>query len=334
MIKIANLLLTRRCNLNCFYCGISANIDYNNKPVPYPSKLDYFKKELDTNTWIDYINKLYKHNPEIFLVIYGGEPFLRKDLSDIIIHCNNIGINYTIISSCNENIQNKINEFFEKVSKVKGFSASVDPGFNIVENNEDSITKSSWGFNTLKRLMSMDLIEDPVAEITVTNNNIQYLEDTVKLMTDNNITSDITFVEIAKNPWYDFSTIKDESLCVIPSDSVVDVFYRLVGSDYKIHMRETVLPDLLNHLPYNLNCYLEEDLHNITIDSDGRLRLCLRIRGEYVSIFNLDNMFDNNGNIILELTKLYGVDKTAHCEGCIWSCAIMSQLDSNDIINH
>jgi len=80
-IQIVNFLLTRRCNLQCSYCGIARNI--NNRLVKF------YKNEVNTKRIIKFLENLKKHNPNAFVIWYGGEPLLRNDLSEIIKYCNN-----------------------------------------------------------------------------------------------------------------------------------------------------------------------------------------------------------------------------------------------------
>ena len=118
MIKIANILLTRKCNLKCSYCRISANIDYDGKPPAYPGPKFHFNSEQPPEYWIKIIDRLYELNKDVFLILYGGEPFLYNGLIDIVKYCNKIGVAYTIISSCNDQLEGKIEEFFSELKKA------------------------------------------------------------------------------------------------------------------------------------------------------------------------------------------------------------------------
>lgn len=341
IIKIANLLLTRRCNLKCKYCRISAEIDYESRPIDYPSKQEYYLNEQNYDYWIDVISRLVYHNSDIFFVLYGGEPFLYKDLNKIVDFCNKNGINYTIISSCNSNIQKLIDGFFEN-RRVRGFSASVDPGFYLDQysyvdiGENDAVHKAHMGFRTLRKLIKEDKVDDPVAEITVSRHNIQYLEETVKRLSDENITSSITMIEVSPNNYYDFSAISDPRVLIDKNDEIKYIFERLKQSTYKIHMKNQILDTLYNNLPDCYNCKLEEGLHNITVDSDGKIRLCLRIRGRYITCLpNFELLFCQDGINISPVThRLFCIDKNLCCKGCIWTCPMMSMNDSYNIVNH
>ena len=334
-IRIANLLLTRRCTLSCSYCRISGHIDYPNKSREYPDKSYYLSNEQDTDFWINLIDRLYKHNKDIFVILYGGEPFLRKDLAEIVSRCNKIGIIYTIISNCSSQIRSNMNKFFTEVEgKVLGFTASIDPGFYLNDQSDVVAYKSHQGYETLKRLIKNDLVMDPVAEITASASDIKYLEETVKLLDSEGITSDITVLDVARNPYYDFSNITDESLLVQKNEEVKEIFDRLIQSDYKIHMREKLLPLIYENLPAEMDCEIDRNLHNVAIDADGMIRLCLRIRGTYASVMRGNLLIEEDGSISPVAHDLIRKDREEYCEKCIWTCALMSQLNSRDIINH
>ena len=85
-IQIVNWLLTRRCNLHCDYCRIVKN--YKNQPEIYPPMKHYIENEMSTETVIEGLRRLKLHNPECFMILYGGEPLLRPDLHEIINYCN------------------------------------------------------------------------------------------------------------------------------------------------------------------------------------------------------------------------------------------------------
>jgi MoaA/NifB/PqqE/SkfB family radical SAM enzyme len=321
MIRIVNWLLTRRCNLSCDYCGIVKN--YPDMPQEYPLMSHYVKNEMTTKQVIKGLEQFQLHNPDCFHIFYGGEPLLRKDLADIINHCNDNDIHYTIISNNTNQIIPLIDKLFDEVAYIQGFTASVDPSFN-EKNRFDRIIKSISGFENLLRLK--DRINDVVAEITVMRHNVNQLYTLVKLLTENGISSDITFVDIAKSPFYDFSNIADENLLVERSSELGDVFSSLQNSDLDIHMKDILLPKIWEILPSDLDCELEKDLHNVTVDADGTIRLCLRIRGTHApKLVKVANLIDSKGNISFIAQKAIAKDKEVHCQGCNHTCLLMSK---------
>lgn len=327
MIRLVNWLLTRRCNLKCEYCSITKN--YSDIPKEYPNMDHYIKNEMTTEYVLKGLERLNKHNPDCFHIFYGGEPLLRKDLSQIINYCNENDIHYTIISNNTDQIRPLIDKLFEEVDYIQGFTASVDPSFN-EKNTDDRIVKSAAGFVNLLRLK--DRVKDLVAEITVMKHNVKYLYELVGALTVSGISSDITFIDIAKSPYYDFSNMSDKNLLVEQSDEVSKIFQRLINSDFDIHMKNVLLPMIYKILPSNLDCELEKGVHNITVDADGTIRLCLRIRGTHApKLVKIPNLINDNDKVSFIAEKAIAKDKEIYCLGCNHTCLLMSMyIDKTD----
>lgn len=347
IIKISNQLWTRKCNLSCNYCRIATTRfnDYVYKPKEYPNKNYYITNEKDGDWWIEVNNRLFKHNPNIFNILYGGEIFFHPDYIKIIDHMNKSDMNYTIISSANDGIKSLILKLFESVGRVKGFTCSIDPGFYLYEStdraelDDDEIYKSKTGFSFLNYLIKNNLTDDPVAEITVDNGSIEHLEETVKILSEHDITSDITFIDCAYSSAYDFSNVTN---LAIPhpdlNKNVEVVLNKLKESNYKIHMKDLLLDKFLKILPCTTDCGLDKKIHNISIDSDGKLRLCLRIRGFNTTDFDVLDLITENGDFSDKyelIQSAFESDYDSRCLGCNWSCVQMSKDgDCEDIINH
>ena len=71
---LVNLEITKRCNLKCIHC------DVRKMPETYQ---DIIKKELSTSEIKDIVNSLKSLGTK-YISISGGEPFLRKDIFEII----------------------------------------------------------------------------------------------------------------------------------------------------------------------------------------------------------------------------------------------------------
>jgi MoaA/NifB/PqqE/SkfB family radical SAM enzyme len=325
-IQIVNWLLTRRCNSKCSYCRIVKN--YKGQPKSYPPMKHYIENEMSTEMVIEGLRRIKLHNPDAFHICYGGEPLLRPDLFKIINFCNDNNIHYTIISNNTEKVQPLMKELFSKVEYIEGFTASIDP--IIYQNKDNDIFKKSFlGFQKLKEYSSV--IKDRVAEITVTNENLEYLPLLVRDLTNEGINSDITFVDIAKSPYYDFSDVTDDSILVKKSPELRMIINDLIDGDYNIHMKKTLLPKIYDTLPSELDCKLDEDFHTACIDADGSLRLCLRVRSEATPAnFNVLNFIDENGKFNEDVLSLIAYDKRTYCLKCNHSCYIMSKMISDD----
>jgi len=324
-IQIVSWLLTRRCNLHCSYCRISRDYD---RPLEYTKILRYFyQNEMKTEYILEALRRLKLHNPNHFNIFYGGEPTLRKDLPEIIEYCNNENINYTIITNHSGQSQLEIKNILNKVGNIQGLTTSIDPiSDSLFKSDQVRKTYDGWGL-----LQYKGKIKDLVAEITTDNYNLYNLHSLVKNLTEKGINSDITFIDIAKSPYYDFSNVTDERLLVNKSQELRDIINKIIDDKLNVHMRDILLPAIYDILPSNLDCKIEKDVHNITIDSDGSIRLCLRIAGvKTQSTFNLLNFLDENENLYKSLKVSLAEDKEKYCLGCNWTCQIMSSLTSKN----
>jgi len=330
-IRIVNWLLTRKCNLDCDYCAIVKN--YSGKPEKYPDMKHYIKNEMSTSYVIKCLKLFKEHNPEAFHILYGGEPLLRKDLPEIINFCNDNNIHYTIISNNTTDIQPLIKNLFDKTDYIQGFTSSVDPVLNYDKSNSDRIIKSIEGFERLKELKRQNKVKDIVAEITVMKSNVNNLFDLVATLSNEGINSDITFIDVAKTPYYDFSNISDEKLLVTKEEAKPQLD-KLLNSDLDIHMKEKLLPMIYEILPSEMNCGIENKLHTIAIDADGSIRLCLRIRGLTTpTLIQAHELFTRD---LKEITPLAHVciskDKREYCKLCNHTCYLMGQIiDSEEL---
>ena len=317
-IKIVNWLLTRRCNLKCSYCGII------NEKIPERCWEDvYFDMKL--------LHKLY----EPFHILYGGEPLLYKGLDKLILACNYTNIPYTIITNNSEGVQKKLQELLDNVDYIQGLTSSVDPLIfdPTIMDTDDRFKKSFAGYERLIALSKTGKIKDLVAEITVCENSIEFLEPLVKNLSDNNISSSITFIDIKKNKYYDFSNVTDESLLVNNTDNIQRILKRILDKGLDVHMGKELIDRIVDILPANYDCKFEECLHNLTVDADGKLRLCLRIGGELVKTINVIDLLTNTDK---NLTK-FRIDKKLLCDKCNWTCPLMSELaikGMDDILKH
>ena len=331
-IRIVNWLLTRKCNLDCHYCAIVK--DYPNKPDEYPDMKHYHQNQMTYNDVIRFLEKIKKHNPDCFHIFYGGEPLLFKGLEHVLNYCYDEDIHYTVITNATEAIQPKIESLLSWVEGgLKGLTCSVDTVYSS-ETASDRRKKSLSGFLNLRRFRHE--VKDVVAEITVMQENIPQIYDMVKTLSDYEIVSDLTFVDIAKNPYYDFSNITDESLLVGQSPELADQFQKLYDDkSLNIHMKDYLLPAIWDILPSNMDCGIEKDVHNISIDADGSVRLCLRIRGVSTPRYiHQHNLFDSKYKITPFAKSCIRHDKETYCELCNHTCMLMSMHDNIDELAH
>lgn len=331
-IRIVNWLLTRKCNLKCEYCAIVKN--YKGKPDEYPDMAHYLKNEMDPDRVIRGLEAINKHNPDCFHIFYGGEPMLYKGLEHILNYCFDHNIHYTIITNNTDKVQPLIENLLSWVEGgIKGLTSSVDPVFH-QKDASDRVEKSVSGLRRLRKYRAW--INDIVAEITVMNENVPYIYDLVSELSRFGINSDITFIDIAKNEYYDFANVREPWKLVNISPELANQFQMLhddKGLD--IHMKDFLLPEIWNILPSNLDCQLEKGIHNLSVDADGSIRLCLRARGVWTPSYSLEDVFLPDGSISSVLKTRMMRDKKDYCQLCNHTCQIMSMYgDKVDELVH
>lgn len=323
MIRIVNWLLTRRCNLSCEYCGIVR-----------VNAAQYKKNEISTERVITLLDRFRTYNPKIFHIFYGGEPFLRRDLGTILNHCNANDIDYTIISNCTADIQPKITKVLKEVGYFKGFSASVDPTILMDPSESQSQLKSSCGFHFLMQMKNY--VEDVVAEVTMTRPSLGHTYDLIKMLSSVGIYTSLTAIDINKNYAYDFSAYSDRNHLLV-KNKFLNTVYELIMNDDSllIHMKHDIVPMLFDHIGSDFDCGLQDSLHNLTIDADGSIRTCLRMRGtETPKHFNDQNiLLDVIGEVNPEVLGSIALDRMCHCRGCNHTCVMMSKLINNGEVN-
>jgi len=298
-------------------------------PGHYPKMKDYIQNEMSTEVVINALTAFKKHNPNIFILIYGGEPLLRKDLPEIINFCNENEIYYTIISNNTPEIQPLMKRLFEETDYVEGFTSSVDPLLNYSGTGvgKDRIRKSVEGMKRLKEIQEKGDVKDVVAEITVMNENKDLLYDLVSELSAHKIYSDVTFVDIAKNEYYDFSNITDSSQLVKPTLKLAKSLNAMLDDpELYIHMKDVLFPLMFETLPSEYDCGLERGIHNVTVDADGSMRTCLRIRGMASPQIHVSSIFeDDYVRVAGEFYHSICYDKMNYCQLCNHSCLMMSQ---------
>ena len=104
--------LTRRCNLACSHCYISAGAWHDDG------------SELDTDACRRVLDDVLAVNPSVLLILSGGEPLVRKDLEAIAAHGANAGA--TVVVGTNGTGLDDARIASLKSAGVQGVAVSVD----------------------------------------------------------------------------------------------------------------------------------------------------------------------------------------------------------------
>jgi radical SAM protein with 4Fe4S-binding SPASM domain len=104
--------LTRRCNLECAHCYISAG------------PTEQATSELDTATCLRIVDELVAVNPTPLLILSGGEPLLRDDLTEIARRASERGA--TVVVGTNGTLLTDERIAALKDAGVRGVAVSID----------------------------------------------------------------------------------------------------------------------------------------------------------------------------------------------------------------
>jgi len=313
---IYNILLTRKCNLNCNYCSITK---MDNMEQSLREKL---LTELPEDDWLNFFQRMYKfYNGDVFFILYGGEPTLYKHFNSLItkLSKSELKYNYTVISNMTDIAKEKIDEV---IDLLPGITASVDP---VTETDGDRFVKSQDGLKYLISQKKKHPNLDVVAEVVVDKTNYKQLPFLLTTLTNAGIWASISTIEYKVNSYYDFAGMKyNEFLFLSESDQrkLSDIIVNEVKRGKLIHAPEAVL-NVLSKPVMGTDCSLT---NTMTVEPNGQLRLCLRIRGYDIASYSINDIPDKFDSIM----KTLRIEKRNFCQGCSWTCPHMVNVIHKD----
>lgn len=179
-----NLSVTHACNYRCKTCNIWKK---------YLENLNLKDHELTLSEYSEF----FRANREIiWLSITGGEPFLRKDLTDIVVSAlENVDrlrvVNIATNGSLPRHIERSLSEILNSVKKPVYISVEVsldgkEPVHNEIRGVKGAYQKSLETFQRLRRLKEEAEAElfNVKFEYTISKYNSGMLKETIKELTD------------------------------------------------------------------------------------------------------------------------------------------------------
>ena len=273
------LYLTHACNSNCKYCSL-----FRKK---YPN-------ELTTNEWKIVILELRKWLGTFYLNLCGGEPFLRKDIFEIIKFANRLGIITDVTTNGSlfddRNIENTLNSGLSKIIfSLEG-----------VRRETHDETRQKGQFD--KIMFAIDSLKNKKINITlntvINRYNLDELPDLVKF-THKNRLNGIKFVEVR------VEFIKDKKMRedVWPKDKkkvnqIMDELIRLKHEGYPIFNSLQNL-ELIRRYFLIPSPKFKDIYCNLPFD-----QLCIGANGDVLPCFLANEFFPKNiGNLRLNNPK-------------------------------
>jgi radical SAM protein with 4Fe4S-binding SPASM domain len=104
--------LTQRCNLHCAHCYMSASAQAETAG------------ELSTAECQRIMDEIAQVNPEVFLILTGGEPLIRKDIFDLASYASDKG--FTVVLGTNGVLLRQAEARRMRQSGIQGASISLD----------------------------------------------------------------------------------------------------------------------------------------------------------------------------------------------------------------
>ena len=163
--RSVDLEITSRCNLRCKYCYF-----FDNPEVNY--------QELPTGEWLEFIDELGQCSV-MDVCLAGGEPFIRKDLPDLIEAIVKNRMRFSILSN-GTLITDAIAEFIAETKRCDSVQVSIDGSCAEVHESgrgKGSFSKAVQGIRILKKHYI------PVTvRMTIHRHNVHDLENTARFL--------------------------------------------------------------------------------------------------------------------------------------------------------
>lgn len=202
--------LTRRCNLECSHCYISAGPEGGGE------------QELETTEVTRIMEEILALNSAPMFILSGGEPLLRSDLAEIARFATERGA--TVVVGTNGTLLDRAKLTELKAAGVKGFAISVD---SLEERYHDNFRRGHGALSAT--LNAVELLRqhqiDFVVQTTLTRANRAELEELVAWAADQGA--------VAFNAYFLVSTGRGRGLKDLSPEDYEELLERLVD----LHLR-------------------------------------------------------------------------------------------------
>lgn len=246
--------LTHRCNLRCPYCFETFNHEEMNRP------LDISEETLEKS-----LNFMYKQNNTRYIVVYGGEPFLRPDLVEYIlkyhkkndIRCGQIMTNATLID---DNIAKMLFKYRKNFSTIVCSIDSISNSVKCLDNvrgNLDVLNKYGLNYSI---------------QATITSDTLPYAYDSImEFLKLDRLSSGINMRYICGDKQFKSKEDIDEY------EKICKKIFIDSNHDKRISYYKRITPIKLFmkvDLPVYCSEYMEYGEPSLNIDTDGKCYFC------------------------------------------------------------
>lgn len=307
------VLLTRRCPFSCSYCRIVKNYS--------PIVSSAFEEEKNLDFWKEQLS--YFKDKDTFLTILGGEPLLLDWLPDLIQFLNELRPDYwyALVSSGVGMTKEKFRKFCE--IGLRNWSFSWDfTGDRFIK------AKTNLGYKIALEFKEVlgDKIDLVAVSVLKDECSSGVFEEVIENFTKNGIWLEITLLDFSKSEYYDFAE-PTQPFKPVPKDDFLRCVEKAIEMKKKGYLIHNNFEELYAWMEYpeeflRGDAYCHNPFANLTIDADGKLRLCLRIRGDKITKYTLKDLSD--GEKLDEIISAMREDYRKLCMGCNQNCVFMA----------
>jgi len=299
-----NLVINSRCNLDCKYC-------FGN----YHNRMD---REYTFEEITDIVDRLYKMGTR-YILLQGGEPFIRKDFAQIISYIHKKGIIVAIVTN---------GTFVEKIKELKELKLLDNICFSLDGMAEGNDKQRGEGVFD-KVMQSVDVVKQYYPKLKIRTNAV---------ITKNTIDTFKEYLDFCWNKGIEVQVslmFKDSPLAADPEKvrEINQYIYNAKKNGAKIVASSEVLKYVMDW-PYDTIWVSKEKSDEVLkekakqcqygnyeyiVDNDGAIYPCNAMQGT----FTPKNLRDT------DLKECFDNCQSKPC----YTCNIASMIDTSEIIN-
>lgn len=303
----AEILITRRCNLNCFYCGMKRK-----------------RPERDAAFWREAFRRI-KALGATFVPIYGAEPLVYPQLVEVVSAAVEVGLDHTVISNStllSEDLAKRLMD-----AGLESWTVSLD--FPEVRLHPPSTRKRARAALQALDIFGILGLRDLEVVMTLSRSNLVYAPDMVLRNSFRGIWTSFDVLHHDRGmSWSKCApkeVMKGELFTEQDADKLAFVGEVLASMVPKalIHQPSRYFDMFKEGYPYRLNWHCLRSFEKfsspgwITVDCDGSLIVCDDLdMPTGFSILDLPEKWDEYMEVWQQIVR--------NCPGCFWSTHWMS----------
>jgi len=304
------LYLTSYCNLRCEMCGVPDH------PLPHMTTEDTLRV-------IDYIAKEIR--PQ-FLVLFGGEPLLRQDISALLDRVNRTDLPYTLITNGTQPIP----------AELRGLTFSIDVPLRhlqVLSSFPQLARRTVKATEALDAYLQRRIVGTDLVVSTIANNlTASHVPELVQRLSDRGVWTVLGIAHRGKGNW--LFRKGDLGLNERQAVALAEAMLRLQDSGALVHNIPLYFQLMPVHWDLSWKCKLF-GLDYLIIRSNGQLMACNDWVGDnQLGSINILRLLESSWPHT-DLQELHNRD-VQHCPGCYFNHKIQLAYSkqTDDVLTH